>query len=94
MLRWNELVHAGQPGRLPAVSLHGDMALSLNDDSAVESLIASASLCIRCLAAKSGLLAEDVEIALRVLLRTRSLQRAETCDSCRSGVPAFRTATH
>jgi hypothetical protein len=69
------------------------IVLSLDEDSAVEALIKSASLCIFCLAAKSGLSAEDVEVALRVLIRTRSITPAGTCDSCRSAMPAFR-GTH
>jgi|RhiMetdeSRZDD1v2_1073273.scaffolds.fasta_scaffold1757953_1 hypothetical protein len=58
--------------------------------AAVEVLIAAASLCTACLVAKSALPARDVEIALRVLIRTRSAELAEACDSCRSAVPAFR----
>jgi hypothetical protein len=53
-------------------------------------LITLASLCSRRLVAHSGLPAEDIEIALPVLFRTRSIKPAETGDACRSALPASR----
>jgi hypothetical protein len=58
--------------------------------AAVEVLIAAMSLCAACVVAKSGLPARDVGTALRVLIRTRSAELVEACDSYRSARPAFR----
>ena len=56
----------------------------------VERLIVSACLCITCIEASSGLPAQDVDIALRVLLRTRSAEPADACDTCRKATRAFK----
>ena len=58
--------------------------------AAVEGLIVSACLCSACITAKSGLPARDVDIALRILLRAKSAELAEACDSCRNEMRAFR----
>ena len=56
----------------------------------IETLIASASLCVACLIVRSGLPARDVEISLRVLIRTRSVESTGVCDSCQGAMPAFK----
>lgn len=58
--------------------------------ASVEALITSTSLCTECLVTTSGLPAPEVEIALRVLIRTKSAAPAEACDSCESERPAFK----
>jgi hypothetical protein len=58
--------------------------------TAVQVLIGSAALCTPCLADKSGLPVRDVELALRILVRTRDAALAEACDSCGTTMPAFR----
>ena len=67
-------------------TMHGD-GESL---AKVEALIRSASLCVACLGTRSGRLVHDVELALRVLIRSREVEPAPACDSCRTGGPAFR----
>ncbi len=56
---------------------------------AVEAVIATASLCRQCIAARTALPDRDVEIAVRVLIRTSGVQLADVCDSCHSASPAF-----
>jgi hypothetical protein len=58
--------------------------------AAVEGLIGSARLCTACIETSSGLPAQDVDIALRVLLRTRSAEPTDACDRCRKETRAFR----
>ena len=57
---------------------------------AVEFLIRTSALCTACLVAKSRLPARDVEVALRVLIRTKLAELAETCHSCRGAMTAFK----
>jgi hypothetical protein len=62
--------------------------------AAVEGLIVSACLCTACIEASSGLPAQDVDIALRVLLRTRSAELSDACDACRKATRAFKAINH
>jgi hypothetical protein len=56
---------------------------------AVEAVIATASLCRQCIVARTALPDRDVEIAVRVLIRTSGVQLADVCDSCDSASTAF-----
>jgi len=74
--------------------LHAKGAIGDGGDALaeVEMLIRAAALCVACLVEGSGCSAEDVEMALRVLIRARSAEPAPACHSCRRGMPAFRAA--
>ena len=56
---------------------------------AVEAVIAAAALCRQCIVEKTALPDRDVEMAVRVLLRTSGVQLVDVCDACGSGSPAF-----
>ena len=66
--------------------------LGASDDDvlgAIYALLSSAPFCIPCLVARTGLLARDVEIAMRALIRTSDVELAGICESCRTR-PGFR----
>jgi len=60
---------------------------------AVEALIARAALCLKCIAVKTGHADAEIQIAVRVLIRTSAARLADICESCRSASPAYRVQT-
>jgi len=72
------------------VRLHPIGGASGDDElGAVEGLLSAAALCITCLAEKARLAAHDVEMALRVLLRTSNARPADRCHVCGSALRVF-----
>ena len=57
---------------------------SSDDDvlGTIEALLSSTPFCVPCLVARTNLLAWDVEIAMRALLRTSDVELVGVCESC------------